>query len=156
MLAPAIRKWGLTVPMTRMVYFGDKLPNKIEEKYDAICLIEAYTMANCIPGKKFGEILDIQKSIYKMTGYKEEWRNHFQGGITGYVVNDPTKCTDPHAVVKNYQTFNWYITITGVKVEETMITSNEGKEILTSKGLWPVESYEANGEVFALPQILLK
>ena len=156
MLAPAIQKWGLTVPVTRMVYFGDRLPEDLRKKFEAVCTIEAHTMAKCTPGNKFTDILVMQKKLYAETGYPDEWRNHFQGGITGYVINDPTKYNDPEAVIQDRQTFNWYITVTGVKVEETFLADKSRKEILTSNGLWPVKRFEAGGEAFDLPQIMLK
>ncbi len=155
MLAPAVKKWGLTLPVTRMIYFGDVLPPDLEKKFDALCVIESNTMANCVPGQKFTNILDIQKDLYEKTSFPDEWRHHFQGGITGYVINDPTKCLDPAATIKEYQTFNWYITITGAKVEETIITSLKETEILSSNGIWPVKSYEAGEQEWRLPQIML-
>jgi len=156
MIATACQKWGITLPITRMIYWGDTLPEDIRRKYEALCIIEAHTFAYCFPGNKFCEILDIQKRLFEETGFTNEWEKHYQGGITGYVVNNPTKCTCQDAVITDKQTFNWYITITGTKVEETILTSLEGKEILSSTGLWPVKKYQANGQTFFLPQILLK
>jgi hypothetical protein len=156
LLAPAVKKWGLTLPITRIVCLDGHVPNETAHKYDAACRIEAQTMAMCRAGARFTEILQAQKDQYRTTGYPEEWRNHFQGGITGYIVNDATKCMDTASVICDCQTFNWYITITGVKVEETVLSTSEGVEILTSTGLWPVKRYEADGKAFDLPQILVK
>ena len=156
MLAPACRKWGLTLPITRMVFFGDSLPDELERKYDALCLIEANTMANCNPGTRFADIFEMQKKLFFETGFPDEWKNHFQGGITGYMVNDSGKCLDQDAVITDRQTFNWYITITGAKVEETFLTTEKEKTILSSTGLWPLKRYEVNGNAFDLPQIYIK
>ncbi len=156
MLAPAVRKWGLTLPITRMIYFGNKIPKELAHKYDAVCKIEAEVFALCKPGNRFADIFKMQKQRYADTGYPGEWEKHAQGGITGYVINDPGKCMDETQIIKEKQTFNWYITITGVKVEETYLTSSSGKEILTSKGLWPVKEYQAKSEKFALPQIMIR
>jgi Xaa-Pro dipeptidase len=156
MMAPAVQKWGLTVPLTRMICFENRIPGDIEDKYDAVCAIEAETMSRCFPGSSFTGIFERQKVVFSERGYPEEWRNHFQGGITGYVINDPTRCTDPEARIADRQTFNWYITITGVKVEETMLVNGDTIEILTSTGLWPVKRYETGRHVIGLPQILLR
>ena len=45
------------------------------------------------------------------------------GGITGYIPNDSSLCLDDSAVVQERQAFNWFITITGVNIEDTMITT---------------------------------
>ena len=155
MLAPAFRKYGLTMPMTRMIYFGDKLPEEIAARYDAVCQIESATLSSCIPGAKFADILNIQKTTYALLGYDEEWKKHAQGGITGYLINDPLQCLDPVAAVKVGQSFNWYITISGVKVEETALSDKEGVHLLTVNGDWPTKAYESAGKSYMLPQIML-
>ena len=156
MLAPAVQKWGLTVPVTRMIYWGSSLPRELKDKYQALCEIEASTLASCQPGRKFNDILKMQKKMYRDLGYPREWKEHFMGGITGYIVNDPSRCTDPEAQIKNRQTFNWYLTITGAKVEETTLSRKSGPEILTATGLWPRQEYEVEDFKFKLPQILKK
>ena len=152
LLAPAFRKWGIFAPVSRMIYFGKMLEEKIKTKYDAVCTIEASVFSMCKPGTKFSDILIKQKSLYAQLGFPQEWKNHFQGGITGYFPNDPSKCLDKDAKILKNQTFNWYITITGVKVEE-VFSSTGG--LLSSRGLWPVKNYEVEGESFYLPQIMI-
>lgn len=156
MLAPAVQKWGLTVPITRMIYFGKKIPQELAEKYDALCKIEANTIASCEPGNKFIDINKMQKELYQQLGYPEEWKKHFMGGITGYIVNDPAKCFDSKAKIEKKQSFNWYLTISGAKVEETVLSGKEEKEILTENGLWPVKEYEAKDQKYRLPQIMVR
>jgi Xaa-Pro aminopeptidase len=156
LLHPAIRKWGLHANVTRLVYFGDRVPDDIKRKYEAACQIQAEAISMCIPGEKFAEILEAQKRLYAKTGFSDEWQNHFQGGITGYLLADPTLCMNPDAAVSKNQAYDWFITITGVKVEELSINTGSKREVLSAAGHWPVKDYCANGEVFSLPQILLK
>ncbi|OFW63081.1 MAG: hypothetical protein A2Z35_05070 [Actinobacteria bacterium RBG_19FT_COMBO_36_27] len=107
MIAPAIRKWGIHVPMARMIYFGKKIPGEIRGKYEAACQIEANIFKNCIPNNKFSDIFEMQKFLYNNLGFTNEWKKHFQGGLTGYFINDPTKYNDKDAFIKKNQTFNW-------------------------------------------------
>jgi antitoxin VapB len=153
LLHPAARKWGLHANVTRMLYFGDHIPPDVAARYDAACRIEAAAVSLCMPGRKFSEILEVQKTIYRDTGFPEEWRNHYQGGITGYVLADPTLCMDPDSVVRPSQAFDWFITITGVKVEELSI-SGARPEVLSACGAWPLKSYAHNGVELRLPEIL--
>ena len=46
----APKKWGLHAAVSRMVYFGDQLPQETASKYDAACRIQAAATSMCIPG----------------------------------------------------------------------------------------------------------
>jgi hypothetical protein len=156
MLAPAPRKCGLFIPITRMIYFGDKLPCELEKKYNTLLNFEANVFANCIEGASFAEIFETQQELYKNSEYSEEWREHFMGGLTGYFPNDPTQYSNPIAKVKQSQIFNWYLTITGAKVEEVLLTTKEGNELLSVNGAWPTKKIEIYGKEYELPNILIK
>jgi len=153
LLHPAVRKWGLHANVTRMMHFGDRVPVDVADRYDAACRIEAAAVSMCVPGRKFSEILEVEKSIYREMGFPEEWRNHYQGGITGYTLADPTLCMDPDAVVRPGQVFDWFITLTGAKVEELSI-SGTTPEVLSACGAWPLKRYEHKGVELHLPEIL--
>jgi len=157
MIVIAFRKYGLNAVLTRSVYFGDHLPEDIGRKFEAASIIEANCIAHSTPGTKFESILQMQKELYADLGYPEEWKNHFQGGITGYVVNDSTLCFDPKATMVRDQTYNWFITITGVNTEDTYLSHGEDGEILTATGAWPLKTYQTrNRKEILLPQILMK
>ena len=154
LLHPAVRKWGLHANVTRLVYFGDTIPQEIGKKYEAACSIEAAAMSMCIPGTSFSDILKEQKRLYSEFGYGDEWRYHYQGGITGYMVADPTLCMNPENIVCENQAYDWFITITGVKVEELGINTGNCRDIPSVSGKWPSKEYHFNGSSFRLPVIL--
>ncbi len=156
MLHSAVKKWGLHANVSRMVYFGDAVPEEIGEKYEAVCRIEAAAICMCSPGTRFAEILEVEKQIYKETGFEKEAENHFLGGITGYLLANPALCKDPEAVVSVNQAYDWFITITGTKVEELSLLTGKGVEVASSCGNWPVKEYSWKGKTVNLPQILQK
>ena len=155
LLHPAVRKWGLHANVTRMMCFGDPVPSDIAERYEAACSIQAAAILCCRPGRKFRDILEVQKGLYRQTGFPEEWRNHYQGGITGYILADPTLCMDPDAEVQPGQVFDWFITITGAKVEELSISGSK-PAVLSACGAWPLKRYEYDGATLDLPAILVR
>jgi len=155
MMAPAVRKNGLTIPITRMVSFG-AIDQETARRYDSVRTIAARTIAMSRPGQRFAEIVDVQKALYGELGLAEEWRGHFLGGITGYIVNDPTKAFDSAAEISEEQTFNWYITATGVKSEETVLSGTEGGTVLSVGGIWPTTEFDVSGFKVNLPDILQK
>ncbi len=155
MLVLSGKRYGLNVPITRMIYFKE-VPEDIQKRYLAACTIEANTIKRCVPGEKFFNISMMQKSLYKEFGYEKEWEEHFVGGLTGYMANDASFCTDRDAVLVDRQTFNWYVTITGVNVEETMASMDGKQELFTVTGLWPTETFVVDNDKLALPQIMIK
>lgn len=154
MLHPVARKWGLHANVTRLVYFGDCIPQEILRKYNAASQIEAAAISMCKPGVRFCDILRCQQRLYMELGFEEEWRNHFQGGITGYMVADATLCRNPENVVMDNQAYDWFITITGTKVEELSVSTAGKQEVLSVNGYWPAEKFAYNGVEFDLPIIL--
>jgi Xaa-Pro dipeptidase len=156
LLHPAVRSGGLHANVTRMVWFGDRVPDDTARRYQAACRIAAAAIALSTPGRTFASILEAQKALYRELGFGEEWHNHFQGGITGYLLADPTLCMDPAATVSPNQAFDWFITITGVKVEELSLTGAKGPEVPSVSGKWPSTSYTYEGRTVALPDILLR
>lgn len=156
LLHPAVRKGGLHANVTRMVCFGDSTPEVLSRAYNAACEVAANAIAMCVPGTRFADILDVQKRVYAQHGFADEWRNHFQGGITGYLLADPTLCTNAAATVSENQAFDWFITITGAKVEECSITTNGEPQVVSTTGLWPSRVHKVNGVAVTLPEILMK
>lgn len=156
LLHPGLRKWGLHANVTRMIYFGDKLPEDIHQKYEIVNHLQAQAVSMCIPGQKFSDILETRKKLLKDAGYEEEWKYHYPGGVTGYLLCDPTVCNTPSAEVVINQAYDWFITITGVKVEELSINTSKGREVVSVSGKWPTKEYEFNGQKFNLSKILMK
>lgn len=156
LLHPAIRKWGLHANVTRMMYFGDTLPQDIRNKYDTVNQLQAQTLSMCIPGGKFHRILEVRKELLKAAGYGDEWEKHFPGGITGYLLCDATVCGKPDAEVVINQAYDWFITITGVKAEELSINTAKGVEVLSATGKWPLKEYSYSGQDYKLPEILMR
>lgn len=155
MISPAVRKWGLHANVCRLIYFGEP-PSELLNKYRAASIIAAHVLSMCKEGALFKHILKEEIRLYKVLGYEHEWKNHFQGGITGYMVSDPTLCFDDTARVRINQAFEWFITISGVKVSELSVCTNKGRDVLSVNGLWPTEEYSANGEVYRFPEILIR
>lgn len=156
MLVLSVKRYGLNVPITRIIHFGDAMDAEIERKYQVACTIEAQTILSCVPEAKFYDISMMQKDLYRQFGYEKEWEEHYVGGLTGYMANDASFCTDREARMVDRQTFNWYVTITGVNVEETMAIMGDTQEIFTVTGLWPTKTYTFQDKLIDLPQMLVK
>jgi Xaa-Pro dipeptidase len=127
MLHTVARRWGLHCNLTRFICFGQP-SEEIRKVYDAAANVEARVFLSLKPGVKFADILSWQKEWYADQGYPEEWRNHFQGGPTGYVIVDAGRCLTDKVVQVN-QPYEWFITITGTKMGELALLTEAGLEI---------------------------
>jgi hypothetical protein len=154
LLAPSPRKFGLYMPISRMVCFNAQAYGELKSKYDALLSFEANVMARCVTGESFLSMMEYEKSMYRSSSYPDEWKYHFMGGLTGYIPNDPYGYLDPLAKIASGQTFNWYLTISGAKVEEILLTGESGNEIISVSGSWPVKKVEAGEKCYMLPDIL--
>jgi len=136
MLHSVARKWGLHSNLTRFLHFGP-IPEKIRKIYDCAAGIEARIFLTIEPGLRFSEILRNQKKWYQELGFKGEWKNHFQGGPTGYIIADGGRAlTDKVVQVK--QSYEWFITVTGTKTGELSLLTENGLEISSYiKSSWP-------------------
>lgn len=153
MLHPAARRWGLHANITRSVSFGLPTPD-VRIAFQAAATVEAYLLAMLQPGVPFADILSKQKEWYTKLGYPGEWENHYQGGPTGYAIVDATRClTD--TTVEIDQSFDWFITVTGAKVEELTLLTEAGVEILSFSNNWPGLTVELPGTTVCIPNLLV-
>ena len=153
MIVLVVTRNGLSVPITRMVQFGE-VPEDMRIKFNAVQTIAAESILSCKKGAKFYDISMRQKELYRQLGFVSEWEKHFTGGLTGYIISDGSLCMDKDATMTDAMTFNWYVTITGVNTEDTMIITSDGYELFTVNGIWPTRKVETEKGTVELPDIL--
>ncbi|MGD8474823.1 MAG: M24 family metallopeptidase [Anaerolineae bacterium] len=155
LLHPAARRWGLHANVTRLVHFGEA-PSNTRRAMDGVAAIGAHVAAMLAPGVPFADILTEQIRLYRVLGYSSEWIYHFQGGITGYTLADPTRCRDPEARVVERQAYDYFITITAAKFEELMLLTENGIEFASMGPGWPVRTVETPHGVIDVPDVLIR
>jgi len=155
MLHSVARKWGLHCNLTRFVHFG-KLSDEIEMVYRCATNIEARIFKIIEPGMKFSQILENQKKWYAEFGFENEWKNHFQGGPTGYVIADGGRSLTDKLVQVN-QPYEWFITVTGTKTGELSLLTEDGLEISSfMNSSWPGRKVRAGSSDIFVPDILIR
>lgn len=148
-------KYGLNVSMSRMISFG--APDEEILKRQKACLsVDSVLNVNTVVGAVTADIFKKAQEQYKNSGYPNEWKFHHQGGAAGYkareyVVNNASK-----EIVMENQIFAWNPTISGTKCEDTIITTKDGQEFLTTIKDWPTQSFYVNGVEILRPDILVR
>jgi Xaa-Pro aminopeptidase len=107
LLAVTAEREGLHVSLTRLVSFG-RVPAALQELVEAVARVDAAMLRSSRPGKRLGDVFAVASAAYEAEGFPGEWRNHHQGGLTGYdgrevfgTPNEPTRLPLSCAVAWN-------------------------------------------------------
>ena len=130
MLVLCGRKWGLVCSITRLIHFG-LLPKELQERTLATAQVNATLIEATRPGRTLAEIFADGQKMYAALGYPTEWQKHHQGGMTGYEPREFLALPGSQEVVIQGQAFAWNPSITGTKVEDTILVGTRGNEIIT-------------------------
>ncbi len=147
-------KWGMPMAVTRFVHFGP-LPEELKTKLEKTALVNAYFQRNTVPGTPCADIFEACKGWYAEVGYEGEWQKHHQGGSIGYDDREYVIYPGVKETVQNRQAFAWNPTITGAKIEDTIIVYEDHFEVVTRTENWPMIDIELNGKIYPQPDILV-
>ncbi len=149
------RKYGLVVALTRLVHFGP-LPEGIRKRQRVAEKVYAAFLYGLRPGEKLSEVFREAISVYGKHGFSEEWKNHHQGGGIGYAEREFIVTGKSRERVHLHQAFAFNPTLPGAKVEDTVLVTERGVEVLTYTGRWPYRWVKYKGRKFRVPEILIK
>ena len=153
MLVICGRKYGLITSCTRLVHFGP-LSGDLQEKQAALAKIDTQVITATRPGKTLDDMFRVIQNAYAAAGHPEEYRLHHQGGPAAYEAREFICKPGLPVAVQNGQVYAWNPSITGCKVEDTVLIGESGAEVLTEMPGWPAIEVEAAGQVFRRPAVL--
>jgi Xaa-Pro dipeptidase len=154
LLGPVVCRWGLFALVSRSMHFGEP-PEDVQKAFRCVSTIEGRIMTMLREGLPFAEILVNQKQWYDELGFPGGWNYHFQGGPTGYTLVDAARSlTDK--VVQVPQTYSWFTTAQGAKVEELTLLTENGVEIPSLGKNWPTVTVDTAAGPFEVPGILIR
>lgn len=148
-------KWGMPMSMTRFVHFGP-LPADLNARLQKTAKVMAQYQAATVPGTPAAEIFEKAKGWYAEAGVPDEWKLHHQGGAIGYDDREYVIYPGVRQTVQDRQAFAWNPTITGAKVEDTIIAYKDSIEVVTKTGSWPTIDVTIGGKVYPQPSILVR
>jgi Xaa-Pro dipeptidase len=149
-------KWNMPVAITRFVHFGP-LPGETQKKFEAVAYVNANYQKATKVGQNVRGIFGSMQSWYEEAGYRWEWEKHHQGGAIGYDDREYVIRPGVSHIIRENQAFAWNPTITGSKMEETILATADGFELLTrSLSEWPMVDVEIDGEIYPQPWVLIK
>lgn len=155
MINVCAEKWGMPIAVTRFVHFG-QLPEELKNKFEKTAKISTQYELVTVPGNTCAEIFEKCKNWYEEAGVPDEWKKHHQGGAIGYDDRDYVIYPGIDEKILDNQAFAWNPTITGAKVEDTIIAHKDSFEVITKSDGWPMIKVEINGKTYEQPGVLIR
>ena len=153
MIVVCARRHGLIVSLSRIVCAGP-VPDELRRRTHATAHVNAEIFVATRPGITGLEIYNVAASAYRAAGFPGEEKLHHQGGAAGYRTRDwvaHPQCADE---VQEHQAFAWNPSITGTKVEETIVAFKDHIEVITTTPGWPSIPIEVQGHAYVFPDVL--
>jgi Xaa-Pro aminopeptidase len=136
MLVTCARGHGLIANLTR---YAGTFTAAEEETYRRLLAVEAAFLDATVPGAVVGDVVRAGRAAYAANGFDPaEPDRHHQGGPTGYEPRDYLATPSSPARVVAGQAFAWNPSVPGLKVEDTVLVTERGIELLTVDERWPV------------------
>lgn len=151
------RRDGLYASTTRTVAFDP--PSWLVGRHEAAATVEATALAATrAHAQREGTAADVFEAIrdaYASLGYPDEWREHHQGGATGYAGREWFATPESTAPLTLPTAYAWNPTVRGAKSEGTALVTDEEVSFLTT-GEWPTVEVSAVGfeATFERPAVL--
>jgi len=131
------RRKGLIVSVTRLVHFG-KISESMNQDYLKLLEVERAFLDGTKPGTTFAEAFKLGQVEYLKQGFdRDEWTKHHQGGPTGYLPRDFTAHEKTDQVINPRNAIAWNPSARGLKVEDTILTTDSGFEFISGGTDWP-------------------
>lgn len=138
------RRHGLIANTTRWVGQDD-------ESHGILGVERAFLDAS-VPGRRLDEAFAAGAAAYGRNGFAaDEWKSHHQGGPTGYAGRDPRATAATTDSVSEWQAFAWNPTAPGTKIEDTLLRTPDGWEVLTFDERWPTTDFGGLPRPVSLP-----
>jgi Xaa-Pro dipeptidase len=82
------------------------------------------------PGRTLADALADGRRFYAEEGFPDGWRDHHQGGMTGYASREVIAAPQARQEIEVGQAFTWNPSLQGAKAEETFVLMENGPEVI--------------------------
>ena len=130
MLVVCAERGGLFVSLTRIIYFHEPDPQTARRQEACMDVLRRMREEATREGSTLAQAFEDCRRFYAEAGFPEGWRDHHQGGLTGYASREVIATPGTHQEIREGQAFAWNPSLEGAKAEETFILGQDGPEIL--------------------------
>ena len=134
------RREALIASITRIVCFADPGPAQ-RARYRALLEVEAAFLGATAAGARIGDVVAAGQDAYPRHGFDaDEPQRHHQGGFTGWAPREYLAHPGSNDMVPAGAALAWNPSAAGWKVEDTLLVTDAGPEVLTADPTWPTLS----------------
>ena len=145
------RRHGLYANLTRFGYFRPPTAAELDATR-TVAEVEADAWSASLPGAMLGDVFAAIVDAYARRGRLGAERGHHQGGTTGYLSREVIATPGSRVRLDTPVALAWNPSLPGSKIEDTVLLTDEGIEIITVDPDWP--SVELAGR--ARPDLLVR
>ena len=153
LVAQVAQRHGLSVSISRIINAGP-IDAELSHRTRAACGVFGALLEATAPGATAAELFGAAIAAYARAGFPGEERKHHQGGAIGYRSREWVAHPSSKECVRTPQAFAWNPSITGTKVEDTALVTEDGVELITSTGEWPFVPITVHGRSLAAADVL--
>lgn len=153
MVVVCAERHGLVVALSRIVCAGPA-PGDLRTRTAATAQVFARLLQATSAGATGADLYAVAARAYEQVGFSGEERHHHQGGATGYRSREWVAHPQSREIVAACQAFAWNPSITGTKIEDTVLYTNGSYEVLTLSPDWPTIPFEINGQTLLVADVL--
>lgn len=139
MMVFCARGFGLYANLTRFVFFRHPTEEELG-RFQQVAQVEALAFEHSRPGRELRSLYETLAQAYAQLGMPEEIHRHHQGGPTGYLSREFVASSNSPPSLKiegPCSALAWNPSLPGAKIEDTVLTTASGLEILTVDPQWP-------------------
>jgi Xaa-Pro dipeptidase len=131
MLVVCAERGGLFANLTRIVDFQEPDPETTRRQEACAEILRRMREEATRPGRTLADAFEECRRFYAEAGFPDGWRDHHQGGTTGYASREVVATPDARQEIRTGQAFAWNPSLEGAKAEETFVLGENGPEVLT-------------------------
>lgn len=132
MLVVCAERGGLYANLTRIIDFEEPDPDTARRQRVCDAILRRMREEATRPRRTLAETLADCRRFYAEEGFPDGWRDHHQGGMTGYASREVVATPETSQEIEIGQAFAWNPSLPGAKAEETFILTGNGPEVITS------------------------
>jgi hypothetical protein len=130
------RSHGLYANLTRVVSF--RQPTAAERAAaDVVAQVEAAALGASTTGQTLDRVFAAITDAYARLGHPGAEGRHHQGGTTGYLSREALAAPGSAVRILPPVAMAWNPSLPGMKIEDTILRTDDGLEVLTADPAWP-------------------
>ncbi len=153
MLNLCARKWGLAVSITRFAHIGP-MPSELERGFAVAAQVNAALLHATREAATGAQLFSVARDAYAAAGFPGEEELHHQGGPAGYLEREWVATPDGTQTITLPQAFAWNPSCRGGKVEDTVLVTDAGAEVLTETPDLPAVETNVEGVAYRSAGVL--